>query len=89
MDERSIEFVRSLIAGHIERARLGQPASHTGRGARLLELHRRVVEEAEATVADVDTQFQASNDDETRRYSQRTLQRTLTEVEAILPFLAR
>lgn len=87
MDERSLGLVRSLIAGHIERARLGQPANHSGRGARLLDLHRRIVEQAEATVADVDAQLHASDDDNTRRYAERTLHRTLTEVEAILPFL--
>ena len=87
MDERGLELVRNLIAGHIDNARKGQPTNHSGRGARLLDLHRRVIELAEAAVADVDAKLEASDDDATRHYAQRELHRTLTEVETILPFL--
>ena len=87
MDERGLELVQSLIAGHISSARRGQPRSHSGRGARLFDLHRRVIEQAEATLADVDAKLQTSDDDKTRHYAERALQRTLTEVETILPFL--
>ena len=87
MDERDLELVRNLITGHIDNAHRGLPTSHYGRGARLLDLHRRVIEQAEATVADVDAKLEASNDDATRHFAQRTLHRTLTEVETILPFL--
>ena len=87
MDERSLEFVRNLIAGHIDNALRGQPTSHSGRGARLFDLHHRVIEQAKATLADVDAQLRASNDDKTRRYAERALHGTLTEVEAILPLL--
>ena len=54
MDERGIDFLRSLIAGHIDSALRGQPTSHSGRGARLFDLHRRVIEQAEESLADVD-----------------------------------
>ena len=87
MDERGLELVRGLIAGHIDSALRGQPKSHSGRGARLFDLHRRVIEQAEATVVDVEAKLQASDDDKTRRYAERALHRTLTEVETILPFL--
>ena len=87
MDERDLGFVRSLIAGHIESALRGQPTSHSGRGARLFDLQRRVIEQARATIADVDAKLQASDDDATRRYAERTLHRTLTGVETVLPFL--
>lgn len=87
MDERGLELVRNLIAGHIDNAHQGQPTSHSGRGAGLLDLHRRVTEQAEATVADVDAKLEASDNDATRHYAQRALHRTLTEVETILPFL--
>lgn len=87
MDERGLELVRNLIAGHIKNAQKGQPTSHSGRGARLLDLHRRVIERAEATIADVDTKLEASDDDATRHFAHRELHRALTEVETILPFL--
>ena len=87
MDERGLEFVQSLIAGHIDSARRGQPTSHSGRGSRLFDLHRRVIEQAEATLADVAAQLLASDDNKTRHYAERALHRTLTEVETILPFL--
>ena len=87
MDERGLELVRHLIAGHIDNALRGQPTSHSGRGARLFDLHRRVIEQANATVADVDAKLQASNDDATRRYAELELQRTLAQVEINLPFL--
>ena len=87
MDERGLELVKRLIAGHISNALRGQPTSHSGRGARLFTLHSRVIEQAEATLADVDTKLQASDDDATQRYAERALHRTLTEVETILPFL--
>ena len=87
MDERGLELVRNLIAGHIDNALRGQPTSHSGRGSRLLDLHRRVIEQAKATVADVDAKLEASDDDATRHYARRALHRTLTEVETILPFL--
>ena len=87
MDERGLELVRNLIAGHIDNALRGQPTSHSGRGSRLLDLHSQVIKQAEATIADVDTKLEASNDDATRRYARRALHRTLTEVETTLPFL--
>ena len=87
MDERGLELVRNLITGHIDNALRGQPTSHAGRGSRLLDLHSQVIEQAEATIADVDAKLAASNDDATRHYARRTLHRTLTEVETILPFL--
>ena len=87
MDERGLDFIQSLIAGHIDSARRGQPTSHSGRGARLFDLHRRVIEQAEATLADVDAKLKASHNDSVLRYAERTLRRTLTEVETILPFL--
>ena len=87
MDERGLEFVKSLIAGHIDSALRGQPTSHSGRGARLFDLHRRVIEQAEETLADVDAKLVASDDDKIRRYAERALHRTLTQVETILPLL--
>lgn len=87
MDERGLELVRNLIAGHIDNAHIGQPTNHSGRGARLLDLHRRVIEQANAAIADVDAKLEANADDATLHYAQRTLHRTLTEVETILPFL--
>ena len=87
MDERSLEFVRSLIAGHIDNALRGQPTSHPGRGAQLFELHRRVIEQAKKAILDVDAKLEARSDDATRHFAERELRRTLTEVETILPFL--
>ena len=87
MDERGLELVRGLIAGHIENALRGQPTSHSGRGARLFDLHRRVIEQAEASVAEVDAKLKARDDVATRRYAERELHRTLTEIETILPLL--
>ncbi len=87
MDERGLEFIRSLISGHIDSARRGQPTSHTGRGARLFDLHRRVIEQAEETLADIDAKLEAGYNASVLRYAERTLRRTLTEVETILPFL--
>ena len=87
MDDRGLDFIRSLIAGHIDSALRGQPTSHSGRGARLFDLHRQVIEQAEETLADVDTKLESGRDDSVLRYAERTLRRTLTEVETILPFL--
>ena len=87
MDERGLELVKRLIAGHIGSALRGQPTSHSGRGARLFDLHRRVIEQAEETLSDVDAKLEASDDAKIRRYAERALHRTLTEVETILPFL--
>ena len=87
MDERSLEFVRSLITGHIENALRGQPTSYFGRGSQLFELHSRVIEKAKKTVSDVNAILRSRRDDATRRFAERELRRTLTEVETILPFL--
>ena len=87
MDERDLDFVRNLIVGHIDSALRGQPTSHSGRGARLFDLQRRVIEQADATIEEVNATLEASDDDTTWLYAERTLHRTLTEVETILPFL--
>lgn len=87
MDERGLELVRGLIAGHIDNARRGQPTGRSGRGSRLFDLHRRVIEQAEETLTSVDAQLEGGGDDATRRYADRSLHRTLAEVETILPFL--
>ena len=87
MDERGLEFIQSLIAGHIDSALRGQPTGHSGRGARLFDLHRRVIGQVEATLADVDAMLEASDDDNIRRYAERTLHRTLAQVRTILPLL--
>ena len=87
MDERGLDFIKSLIAGHIDSALRGQPTSHSGRGASLFDLHNRVIKQAEKTVADVDAKLEAGDDDNVLRYAERTLRRTLAEVETVLPFL--
>ena len=87
MDKRGLAFIQSLIAGHIDSALQGQPTSHSGRGARLFDLHRRVIEQAKETLADVDAKIETDCDDSVLRYAERTLRRTLTGVETILPFL--
>ncbi|WP_419854655.1 hypothetical protein [Candidatus Poriferisodalis sp.] len=46
-----------------------------------------MIEEAQAKVAEVDARLSANDDPATREYAERTLQRTLVEVEKILPFL--
>lgn len=87
MAERSFELVRGLIAGHIDNALRGYPTSHSGRGARLFDLHRQVIEQARATVAAADARLKTNNDDMTRRFAHRELHRTLAEIETNLPFL--
>ena len=87
MDERSLDFVRGLIAGHIDNALRGQPTSHSGRGGRLFDLHRRVIEQARATIAEVDAELSVSNDERTQHYARQQLHHTLANVESLLPFL--
>ena len=87
MDEPTLDFIRSLINTHIENARRGLPEGHSGRGSSLFCLNRSLIERAESAMAGVDVALANRNDDATRVYAGRALQRTLAEVETKLPFL--
>lgn len=87
MDEPTLDFIRGLIKTHIENARRGLPEGHSGRGSSLFYLNHSLIERAESAMTYVDTALANKNDDATRVYAGRTLQRTLDGVETKLPFL--
>lgn len=87
MDEPTLDFIRSLINTHIENARRGLPEGYSGRGSSLFGLNHSLIERAESAIAGIDAALANKNDDATRVYAGRALQRTLAEVETKLPFL--
>ena len=87
MDEPTLDFIRSLINTHIENARRGLPEGHSGRGSSLFSLNRSLIERAESAMAKIDAAVANKNDNLTRIYASRALQRILDRVETKLPFL--
>lgn len=85
MDKPDLDFVRSLIQGHIQNARRGLPKDHGGHGSSLFDLNNILIKRAESAVADISL---ADNmNDYARGMAGIDLQQTLKEVEKTLPFM--